>query len=388
MNKELGQKNDQEELLQIKSQYTEFKLASINHNDHIAAALKEELVKLISASRIPKKQICEYLGVPRRNYYRWKWQLQNEGSITRRNKHANRPKQYEIDEVKAAIFKVLHAPPSKYKINRTTWTYAHLQASILTEGYKVSQHTIRKVIRDAGYRWLKAKKVLTSNDPNYRKKLDKIHVVLGELKPNEGFFSIDEYGPFAVKHREGKKLIPKGQSFTVPQWQQSKGFLIITAALELSTNQVTHFYSIKKDTEEMIKLLDILLKEYSHLKRIFLSWDAASWHTSKELKKVIKVNNQKVTPENGTKVQLIPLPAGAQFLNVIESVFSGMARAIIHNSNYESVDHAKKAIDLYFADRNEHFRKNPKKAGKKIWGKERTNSEFSEGQNCKDPKYR
>jgi len=37
----------------------------------------------------------------------------------------------------------------------------------------------------------------------------------------------------------------------------------------------------------------------------------------------------------------VPLPAGAQFLNVIESVFSGMARAIIHNSDYESLKHAR-----------------------------------------------
>jgi len=33
-------------------------------------------------------------------------------------------------------------------------------------------------------------------------------------------------------------------------------------------------------------------------------------------------------------VKLAPLPTSAQFLNVIESVFSGMARAIIHNSDY------------------------------------------------------
>ena len=50
----------------------------------------------------------------------------------------------------------------------------------------------------------------------------------------------------------------------------------MTAALELSTNQVTHFYSKKKNTDEMIKLLDILKAEYRHLDRIFLSWDAAS----------------------------------------------------------------------------------------------------------------
>lgn len=44
--------------------------------------------------------------------------------------------------------------------------------------------------------------------------------------------------------------------------QKSKGRLICTAALELSTNQVTPFYSEKKNTEEMIKLLKVLLVQY------------------------------------------------------------------------------------------------------------------------------
>ena len=81
-----------------------------------------------------------------------------------------------------------------------------------------------------------------------------------------------------------------------------------------------------------------------------------------------------------------PLPARAQFLNVIESVFSGMARAIIHNSNYQSTDEARAAIDRYFEDRNEHFRLNPSRAGNKIWGKERVAAEFSPSNNCKDPR--
>lgn len=44
---------------------------------------------------------------------------------------------------------------------------------------------------------------------------------------------------------------------------------------------------------------------------------------------------------------------------------------------------AKAAIDRYFAERNTHFAGNPKRAGCKIWGKERVPSEFHEGQNCK-----
>jgi hypothetical protein len=87
-------------------------------------------------------------------------------------------------------------------------------------------------------------------------------------------------------------------------------------------------------------------------------------------------------------VETAPLPAGAQFLNVIESVFSGMARAIIHNSNYGSLDEAKAAIDRYFAERNDHFRQYPRRAGKKLWGSERELPIFAEANNCKDPRYR
>jgi hypothetical protein len=54
-----------------------------------------------------------------------------------------------------------------------------------------------------------------------------------------------------------------------------------------------------------------------------------------------------------------------------------MARAIIHNSDYKSVEDAMKAIDRYIHERNEYFLGHPKKAGKKIWGNEPSTSEFA-----------
>jgi hypothetical protein len=66
-------------------------------------------------------------------------------------------------------------------------------------------------------------------------------------------------------------------------------------------------------------------------------------------------------------VEFIPLPSNSQFLNVIESVFSGMKRAVIHHSNYQTEEEMKSAISLHFQERNEYFQKNPKRAGKKIW---------------------
>jgi hypothetical protein len=254
----------------------------------------------------------------------------------------------------------------------------------------ISRNCIRKIIKDAGYKFRKAKIVLTSNDPKYQEKLEKITSILSNIGEKEKFFSIDEFGPFAIKIQGGKSLVAPGEVKSVPQRQVSKGSLICTAALELSTNQVTHFYSETKDTREMIKLLEILIKEYKNEDRIYFSWDAASWHASKALyKKVKEINRPKY--RKGLKipiVELVPLPTCAQFLNVIESIFSGMARAIIHNSNYQSVKECMKAIDRYFLERNQYFKENPKRAGNKIWGKERVATKFSESNNCKDPLFR
>jgi len=291
--------------------------------------------------------------------------------------------------IRDALFEVLHSPPSTHGINRTTWKMADLRMVLAARGVDLSVHTIRAIIKDAGYRWRKARKVLTSNDPYYREKLMRMTAILSTLKPEERFFSIDEFGPFAVKLKGGRVLAAPGDVPSVPQFQKSKGSLIMTAALELSTNQVTHFYSKEKNTSEMLKLIDRLLDQYSDCEKLYLSWDAGSWHDSHALLAQVEAVN------NGTyragkkipKLELVPLPSRAQFLNVIESVFSGMARAIIHNSDYQSVAEAMEAIDRYFRERNEHFRLRPKRAGKKIWGKEPAPSEFSESNNYKDPRW-
>lgn len=298
-------------------------------------------------------------------------------------KKADDPKNSE------AVFRIIHAPPMACGFNRTSWRMEDLQLALAQEGIRIGKLNIREIIKKAGYKYRKAKKVLTSTDPDYRKKLERITEILGSLKSDEKFFSIDEFGPFAVKMQGGLTLSKGDEGKTIPQHQKSKGTLIVTGALELSTNQVTHFYSARKNTDEMIRMLGLLLERYRTQRRIYFSWDAASWHGSKKFfKKVDEVNAPEYRARHGTpQVELAPLPACAQFLNVIESVFSGMARAIIHNSDYQSVEECKTAIDRYLSERNDHFQKCPKRAGRKIWGKERVVTEFNASNNCKDPRW-
>jgi hypothetical protein len=226
-----------------------------------------------------------------------------------------------------------------------------------------------------GYRYKKSREMLTSPDPKFREKIKKIQTILQKLQPNEKFFSIDEYGPVSIKIKGGRTLKLENESpGFVPEKQKAKGFVICTAALELSTNQVTHFFSEKKNTFEMIKLIDLLIGNYPNEETLYLCWDAVSWHNSKILKTYIEDHNKASRPQ----IKLAPLPASTQFLNVIESVFAGLAKTVIHNSDYTCINECKEAISLHFNNRNADFKANPKRAGRKIWGKEIVKARFSE----------
>ena len=176
----------------------------------------------------------------------------------------------------------------RHQFNRASWSLRELsEAYEKTYGERVSRSSISEYFIAAGYKFKKAKKSLMSGDPTYREKLDKITSTLSRLSSDEKFFSIDEFGLFWVRTRGGTALVPINQMRTIPQRQRSRGSLICTAALKLSSNQILHFYSKRKNSKEMIKLLRRSIIRYRDQKRIFISWDSASWHASKMLYRIV-----------------------------------------------------------------------------------------------------
>jgi len=366
----------------------------IHKNARLTPILREELALRVTHDLQPLGLAATEFNVSSKTAAKWVRRFQQDGCrglLDRSSRPHRSPRRLaperSDDECKAFLISILHRPPSEYGINRTSWRIVDLRRVMCEQGLPVSGARMQRVIAMTGFKWRKARIALTSRDPDYAQKVSAIKEILSTLKSNEAFFSIDEYGPFSIKRKGGRKRVGPEEQYVIPQRQKSKGWLILTAALELLTNQVTHFYSLKKNTSEMIRMADLLRSQYANCRRIYLSWDAASWHVSKKLKAHLERLNHDAGDEFPI-VEIAPLPAGAQFLNVIESVFSGMARAIMHNSDYLSIEAAKTSIDQYLQTRNEHFQADPGRAGQKIRKREREPSGFSEINNCKDPSYR
>src|SRR6185295_13249621 len=202
--------------------------------------------------------ICRFLGIDRKSLRRYLRPFDQGSTAAPFSRQVDPSRDLTNASTKQAVFALLHEPPANRGINRTTWKMADFVRVLRSQGYSACPQVIRRIAKAAGYRWRKARTVLTSKDPAYTQKLTHIRSILSQLSAEEAFFSIDEFGPFAVKTTGGRSLMPPGEQRVVPQWQRSKGSLILTAALERSTNQVTHFYSRTKNTAEMIRTMDLL----------------------------------------------------------------------------------------------------------------------------------
>ncbi len=294
----------------------------------------------------------------------------SEGGVQARRANQGKPaEQKQLGVAPRAVIEILHHKPKVYGINRSNWTLRSL-AKAFEKHYDipVSHSTVGRWLKEAGLSWKKSRRVLTSPDPNYREKVELLLNTLQSLKADEDLFFIDELGPLQVKRYGGRSYTPKGATPTHPQNQRSKGSITLYGALSATTNQVTWFYGKSKDSAGIIDLAEILFNQYHASSKIYLTWDAASWHGSDELVQwTDELNAWNKISDAGPIIEFVPLPSSAQFLDVIEAVFSGMKKAVIHNSDYQSEEEMKTAISTHFLERNEFFKHNPKRAGKKIW---------------------
>jgi hypothetical protein len=234
----------------------------------------------------------------------------------------------EINPAARALIEILHHKPKNYGINRSNWNHASLADAFgKLYGRRPSNGTVGRLLRQAGLRWKKSRKVLTSPDPKYREKVELLLQTLRSLQVDEDLFFIDELGPLQVKRYGGRCYLPKHQTYTHPQSQKSKGSVTLYGALSALTNQMTWFYGATKDSMGMIDLAEMLFNQNRGKSKIYLTWDAASWHGSDTLLNWVEtLNSSKCKWGSGPRLELLPLPSSAQFLNVIEAVFSGMKR--------------------------------------------------------------
>jgi transposase len=326
---------------------------------------------LMANQNSPMIDVITATGMSINTIYRWLRMFNRLRLDFIRTKVHSPAREEKNDLRRVRIIDIIHNLPSSYGINRTSWTYETIEQAYkqIYDGH-ISVQIVQRIVHGTGFSWKRARTVWTSPDTHYREKIERVLETLRNLKDDEAFFFIDEAGPYQVKKYGGKPLVGKGEILTIPRFQLSKGEVKFFAALEAITNQITWIFVERKQASLIVELIRQLCHQYKTRSKLFLTWDAITTHSSKRVTTWIERHNETASKDGGPQVEVVPLPSNAQFLNVIEAVFSGMKRAIINNSDYASVEEMKTAISRHFEERNQYFKSNPKRAGNKIWDRE------------------
>jgi hypothetical protein len=152
------------------------------------AQRNKALLALAVVCGLPLGYLAEYRVASPASLYRWKKVFVALGYSGLMEATPRENLRFKASNVTDVIFKILHEPPELHGFHRTNWRQVDLYAALKNAGTRISIWTIHRAIRANGYRWRKAKIALTSNDPEYRPKVDNIKRILSKLSDNECFF--------------------------------------------------------------------------------------------------------------------------------------------------------------------------------------------------------
>jgi transposase len=141
------------------------------------------MVVLASRRGLSSRMISSFLDIDNKSCRKYLQRFERGGYTELFASQINHSRKFDDEAIKNAIFGLLHEPPSNYGINRTTWIMADLSRVLRETGRPACPEVIRKITNAAGYRWRKARVVLTSSDPEYSEKLDRIRSTLSSLCP-------------------------------------------------------------------------------------------------------------------------------------------------------------------------------------------------------------
>jgi transposase len=276
-----------------------------------------------------------------------------------------RPPRYG-PEVQQGLVALLKQSPKTFGLESAVWRLADLvriaKRTKLVRGKGTKRfcgQTVRRLLRKAGYIYLRAKWWITSDDPHYARKKARRDALLawadrdpsvmvvfqdeswfsGNPKPVGGYGRAGHAGDVAVA-RAAHKL---------------KGAWVLYAVYETLTGKVRRRYAPRcNQTQVRAQLEDLLGQYHTEGKRVLVViWDNASWHKAKALRQWYYRHNRRAKREGLIRLLLVPLPSHSPWLNPIEPVFGQAKRHVVGNDTEPQPAKLKRSTERYFK-RREH----------------------------------
>ena len=258
--------------------------------------------------------------------------------------------------------------PKELGYAQELWTYglltAHLRREARSAGYpeleQVSRSKLHKILLQGELRPHKVRYYVERRDPEFESKMAAVLHVYKEVEIlNQGLLrgEIREPGTVTVSYDEKPGIqalaqktpdrppLPGQHASPTRDYEYKRlGTVSLLAGLDLHRGTVTEIVSETHKSKDFIELLKKLDEAYPPATTLRLILDNHSAHISKETQRYLASRPQ--------RFQFVFVPKHGSWLNLVENMFSKMARSMLREIRVQSKQELIQRIHLYFQEVN------------------------------------
>ena len=251
----------------------------------------------------------------------------------------------------AELVAAVEQKPRHRELPFSSWTCRELVKYLAATGREaVSVETIRRHLHALGYRMVRPVLTVSSPDPDYEAKFEKLQTCQGQAKCGEIMLLYEDEvdlnllpgvnGCWTVRGKQ-RKIETPGQNV------KRYGF----GAVNFITGQLTGHISEHKDSTGFISLIEQIVADYCPAEdytgpKIGLVVDNYIIHRSKKTTVVLE--------KYADRLFIVPLPTYSPQLNVIERLWKHLRRRVTHNYLFASIEKLVAAVKQFFKDMDSH----------------------------------
>ena len=242
------------------------------------------------------------------------------------------------------IVAIARTRPDHQDVALTRWSLPKLQAHLAEAGIAVlSETALRGLLDEAGLSHQRTRSWKWSPDPDFAAKAERVLSLYREPPKDGPVVCFDEMGPIQLIPHQGSGWAPVGRPERLrATYKRPHGVRYLFGALDVHRDWLFGRLRERKSAPDVLGFLRTVRMRYPARQQIYLVLDNLSTHWTKDIR----------CWAAASRVELVPTPTYASYLNRIECHFAAIGEFVIKNADYDDWSVLQKAMADYIRLRN------------------------------------
>lgn len=241
------------------------------------------------------------------------------------------------------VVAVAGARPDTQGVPLTRWSLDRLSAYLAEHGVLISPIHLWRLLAEAGLSFQRTRSWKASPDADYETKAARVLELYGATPIDGPVISFDQMGPISLKPIQGagwaRRKRPERLRAT---YNRKHGIRYIFGALDVHRDRLYARMRPRRAGSDVLGFMRTIRLCYPTRQKIYWIQDNLSANWTPDIRAFADAN----------RIELVPTPTYASYLNRIESHFRPIQEFVFDNTDYRDWDTAQRAVADYITHRN------------------------------------